>query len=55
MGTPILNLMIGENVITWAPYGVKYIIVSSDDPLALKELPVERVLQGFDELIKMIG
>jgi len=55
MGTPILNLMIGENVITWAPYGVKYIIVSSDDPLALKELPVERVLKGFDELIKMIG
>jgi heptosyltransferase-3 len=54
MGTPVLNLMIEENIITWAPYGVKYKIVSSDDPLALKELPVERVLQGFDELIKMI-
>jgi ADP-heptose:LPS heptosyltransferase len=54
MGTPVLNLMIEENIITWAPYGVKYKIVSSDDPLALKELPVERVLQGFDELMGMI-
>ena len=55
MGTPVLNLMIGENVITWAPYGVKYKIVSSDDPLTLKELPVESVLQGFDELLEMIS
>jgi len=54
MGTPVVNLMIGENVITWAPYGVKYKIVSSDDPLTLKELPVERVLQGCDELMEMI-
>jgi ADP-heptose:LPS heptosyltransferase len=54
MGTHILNLMIGENIITWAPYGVKYKIVSSDDPLTLKELPVERVLQGFDELMEII-
>jgi len=55
MGTPVLDLMIGENAITWAPYGVKYKIVSSDDPLALNELPVEKVLKGFDELLKMIG
>jgi len=54
MGTPILNLMIGENVITWAPYSVKYKIVSSDNLLTIKELPVERVLQGFDELLKII-
>jgi len=54
MGTPVLNLMIGENVITWAPYGVKYIIVSSDEPLTLKELTVKRVLQGLDELINII-
>jgi len=55
MGTPVLNLMIGENLITWAPYGVKYKIVSSDDPLTLKELQVESVLQGFDELLEMIS
>ena len=54
MGTPVLNLMIGENVNTWAPYSVKYKIVSSDDPLSLKELTVEKVLQGFDELMEMI-
>ncbi len=54
MSTSVLNLMIGENVITWAPYGVKHKIVSSDDPLTLKELPVEKVLQGFDELMEMI-
>ena len=54
MGTPVLNLMIEENVITWAPYGVKHKIVSSDDPLSLKDLSVEKVLQGLDELMEMI-
>lgn len=54
-GIPVLNLMIGENVITWAPFGVKYKIVSSDDPISLKELQVESVLQGFDELLEMIS
>jgi heptosyltransferase I len=54
MGTPILNLMISENIITWAPFGVKYKIVSSDNPQTLKDLTVEKVLQGFDELHKMI-
>ena len=47
--------MIGENVTTWAPYRVKHKIVSSDDPLTIKELSVEKVLQGFDELMKIIG
>lgn len=28
MGTPVVNLMIGENVTTWTPYSVKYKIVS---------------------------
>jgi ADP-heptose:LPS heptosyltransferase len=55
MGTPVLNLMIGENVLTWTPYGVKYKIVSSDDPLTLKELQVESVLKGFQELLEMIS
>jgi ADP-heptose:LPS heptosyltransferase len=55
MGTPVLNLMTGENIITWAPYGVRYKIVSSDDLLTLKELQVESVLQGFDELLEIIS
>ena len=50
MGTPALNLMIGENVKTWAPIGVPHRIVASADPKNLAELPVEEVLKAFEEL-----
>lgn len=51
MGTPVLDLMIGENETTWAPVGVKHMIISSDDPLSLKDLAVDKVLTRLDELI----
>ena len=50
MGTPVLNLMTEEKVITWAPIGVPHRIVASADPKNLAELPVEEVLKAFEEL-----
>lgn len=54
MGTPVLDLMIGENVTTWAPVGVPFQIVSSEDPFSLREVPVEEVLQGTQSLLNLI-
>lgn len=54
MGTPVLDLMIGENVIPWAPVGVPRQVVSSEDPYSLRELPVEDVLQGFRDLLNLL-
>jgi ADP-heptose:LPS heptosyltransferase len=52
MGTPVVNLMIRENLITWPPVGVPHRIVSSEDPKELGNLPVEAVLKGFGDLLK---
>jgi ADP-heptose:LPS heptosyltransferase len=54
MGTPVLDLMIGENVIPWAPVGVPHQVVSSQDPYSLRELPVEDVLHGFKNLLNLL-
>jgi ADP-heptose:LPS heptosyltransferase len=51
MGTPVLDLMIGENVAAWAPVGVPNEIVSSEDPLSFREVPVSAVLEGFEKLL----
>jgi len=51
MGTPVLDLMIGENTKTWAPLGVPHQIVASKDPFDIKELPVEDVQIGFRKLL----
>jgi ADP-heptose:LPS heptosyltransferase len=55
MGTPLLNLIIGENINKWAPYGIPNVMVVSEDPLSLKDLPVQKVVDGFERLLKMIG
>ncbi|MEJ2050841.1 MAG: glycosyltransferase family 9 protein [Calditrichota bacterium] len=55
MGTPLLNLIIGENINKWAPYGIPHVMVVSEDPLSLKDLPVQKVVDGFERLLKMIG
>jgi hypothetical protein len=54
MGTPVLVLTIGENVTVWDPIGVTHTIVFSDDPFSLETLPVEKVLDGFDYLMREI-
>jgi len=46
MGTPVMVLTIGENVTVWDPIGV--------DPFSLETLPVEKVVEGFDQLIRVI-
>ncbi len=51
MGTPVLDLIIGENAITWRPVGVPHRLVVSRDPLSLREVPVSEVEAGLDDLI----
>ena len=55
MGTPVLVLTIGENENVWNPIGVNHKIVLSDDQYSLGSLGVEKVINGFDELIKQIS
>ncbi|MDX1373366.1 MAG: hypothetical protein R3321_12905, partial [Nitrososphaeraceae archaeon] len=55
MGTTALVLMIGENVEMWAPLGIPNKIVASPDKYDLKYLQIEKVEQGFDELIKKLS
>ncbi len=50
MGTPVLDLIIGENEAKWAPYGVPHKMAISEDAKDIRELPVENVLSGFKEL-----
>lgn len=54
MGTPIMNLMIGENIKIWDPIGVPNTIILSKDPFTLHQLPVEDVIEGFDKLFAQI-
>ncbi len=54
MGTPVLVLTIGENVTLWDPIGVIHKIVFSDDPFSLEPLAVEKVVEGFDQLMQSI-
>ena len=54
-GTPVLALMIGENIKIWDPVGVVNKIVLSDDPFTLKNLSLQKVLEGFDQLMQQIG
>ena len=54
MGTPVLVLTIGENVTIWDPIGVRHKIVFSDDPFSLETLPVDKVIQGFKQLLDEI-
>jgi len=51
MGTPILDLMIGENINIWDPIEVPNHIILSEDPFNLRDLPVDKVLMGFDKLL----
>lgn len=55
MGTPLLNLIIGENVNKWAPYGIPHVMVVSEDPLSLEDLPVQKVVDGFERLLRIAG
>lgn len=55
MGTPVLDLMIGENVKTWAPVGVPNEIVSSRDPLSFREVPVDVVRKAFEKLLDKLS
>jgi heptosyltransferase-2 len=52
MGTAVLVLTIGENVKIWDPVGVSHKIVFSDDPFSLETMPVEKVVEGFDQLMR---
>jgi ADP-heptose:LPS heptosyltransferase len=54
MGTSVLVLTIGENATVWDPIGVTYKIVFSEDPFSLENLPVDKVVKGFEELIQSI-
>ena len=54
MGTPIMDLMIGENIKIWDPVGVPNTIILSNDPFTLQQLPVADAIKGFDELIAQI-
>ena len=54
MGTPVLVLTIGENMTVWDPIGVIHKIVFSDDPFSLETLPVEKVVEGFKQLMNEI-
>ena len=51
----MLNLIIGENVNKWAPYGIPHVMVVSEDPLSLEELPVQKVVDGFERLLRIAG
>ena len=51
MGTPVLDLIIGENANTWAPVGVPYRMAVSQDPLNLRELPVSDVVGELEALL----
>ena len=53
-GTPVLALMIRENIKIWDPIGVANKIILSDDPFTLKDLSVEKVIEGFDQLMRQI-
>ena len=55
MGTPIVDLMIGENIKIWDPIGVPNTIILSKDPFTLHQLPVDDVIKGFDKLIAQIS
>jgi ADP-heptose:LPS heptosyltransferase len=54
MGTPVLVLTIGENKKVWDPVGVTFKIVFSDDPFSLEQLPVKKVEEGFEQLMKEV-
>ena len=54
MGTPTLALIIGENAKTWSPIGNINEVAVSKDPLNLKELSVEEVVNGFNSLMKKL-
>jgi hypothetical protein len=50
----VLVLTIGENVTVWDPIGVTHKIVFSEDPFSLKTLLVEKVVDGFNQLMSNI-
>lgn len=54
MGTPVLVLTTGEKVTIWDPIGVSHQIVFSDDLFSLESLHVEKVVEGFDRLMRDI-
>jgi ADP-heptose:LPS heptosyltransferase len=54
MGTPVLVMMIGENINIWDPIGVANVIVLSQDPYSLTELPVNNAVEGFDNLMSQL-
>jgi ADP-heptose:LPS heptosyltransferase len=54
MGTSVLVLTIGENATVWDPIGVTYKIVFSEDLFSLQNLPVDKVVKRFEELIQSI-
>ncbi len=54
-GTPVLDLMIGENIHTWVPYEVIHRVVASADPLSLHDLPVADVRAALDDLLNEPG
>ena len=54
VGTPVVDLMIGENVNTWAPVGVTHRVVAAADPLSIHKLPVDDVVRGCDDLLSRI-
>jgi ADP-heptose:LPS heptosyltransferase len=53
-GTPVLALMIRENIKIWDPIGAASKIVLSSDPFTLKDLSVEKVLEGFNQLMQQL-
>ena len=54
IGTPVLVMTIGENVKIWDPIGVIHEIVFSDDYFSLKSLPVDTVIEGFENLMQQL-
>jgi ADP-heptose:LPS heptosyltransferase len=54
MGSAVVDLMIAENVTTWAPIGVPHTIVSSKDPQNLEDLSVVAVLRGLEKLLGIL-
>ena len=50
MGTPVLDLMIKENVVTWPPLSVMNEVVSSKNPKILEDVEVEEVRAAFERL-----
>jgi ADP-heptose:LPS heptosyltransferase len=55
MGTPVLVLIIGENLTAWNPLGVPHQIVASEDPVSLRGVEVELVLEKFESLMRLIS